>query len=233
MEHDPLLAEQIRYYDERAREYEELYHRRGRHDLGPEGNARYRDETRVMEEALLAFEARGSVLELACGTGLWTRFLVRTATRLLAIDASPTMIEVNRERYGAPNVEYLQSDLFTWEPSGDERFDAIVFGFFLSHVPPERFARFWDRLSGWLAPQGRVFFLDDVAGPQRPYSGQEVEDGPAYAHRRRLNDGREFTIVKRFWEPDELRSELEELGWSATVWTSGSEFLIGTASPQR
>ena len=96
----------------------------------------------------------------------------------------------------------MHADVFAWEPG--ERFDAALTGFFISHIPPDRFARFWERLATWLQPGGRLFLIEDAAAPGRPYSGDAVEDGPAFAHRRRLADGREYTIVKRFFTPEEL-----------------------------
>ena len=41
-------------------------------------------------------------------------------------------------------------------------FDAVFFGFFLSHVPPSRFEPFWSVVEGLLAPDGRVFFVDEA-----------------------------------------------------------------------
>jgi hypothetical protein len=49
---------------------------------------------------------------------------------------------------------------------------------------------------------------------------------------RRLDDGREFEIVKRFYEPAALERELRELGWDCQVATTGEFFIYGTASPQ-
>jgi demethylmenaquinone methyltransferase/2-methoxy-6-polyprenyl-1,4-benzoquinol methylase len=46
---------------------------------------------------------------------------------------------------------------------------------------------------------------------------------------RRLRDGREFRIVKRYWEPDELRDRLAELGWVADVARTGRFFIHATA----
>jgi hypothetical protein len=44
-------------------------------------------------------------------------------------------------------VEYVHADVFAWEPV--ERFDAALTGFFVSHIPPDRFAR-----SGSGSPRG-------------------------------------------------------------------------------
>ena len=225
-----ILEEQASYYEARAAEYEDCYLRRGRYDHGPEQNAMWFAETARLEAAVDRFDASGTVLELACGTGLWTRFLAPRAQRLVAVDSSTNVIELNRSRYGGPNVEYRQADIFEWAPPAGERFDAIFFGFFISHIPPPLFAGFWRDLERWLAPGGSVFFCDDAAGSDRPFSGQRIEDAPDFALRRRLTDGREFTIVKIFYEAEELTGALNALGWDADVSTTGALFMHGTAS---
>jgi demethylmenaquinone methyltransferase/2-methoxy-6-polyprenyl-1,4-benzoquinol methylase len=229
---DPaLLSEQIRYYDDRAPEYEDLWFRRGRHDLGPDFNARWFEETATVEAAVDAAASDGAVLEIGCGSGLWTRRLAPRARRYLALDTSPSMLKLNATRTGDTNVEHVLADAFTWEPPNEERFDLIFFGFFISHVPPEAFAGWWNRVRTWLSPSGRVFIVDDKAGPDRPYSGDVVDDGPEHAHRRRLSDGREYTIVKVFYTPGELTSRFSELDWTAQISGSGQHFLFGAARP--
>jgi demethylmenaquinone methyltransferase/2-methoxy-6-polyprenyl-1,4-benzoquinol methylase len=140
------------------------------------------------------------------------------------------MLELNRTRFGRPTVEYVQADLFDWEPR--QLFDAIFVGFFVSHTPPDRFAAFWSRLATWLAPGGEVFLVDDAAGPARPYSGDVVRDGPPFAHRRHLPDDREYTIVKVFYEPKELNRALDAAGWVADLRGTGEHFLYGAARPR-
>jgi SAM-dependent methyltransferase len=227
---DRLLAEQIRYYDDRAAEYEDLWFRRGRFDMGPAFNEAWFHETAIIEAASDAFDASGRVLELACGTGLWTQRLAPRARQLVAVDSSPAVIELNRGRFGTPNVTYVLADLFDWEPDG--RFDAAFTGFFVSHIPPDRWSTFWGRLASWLEPGASVFIVDDVAGPRRPYSGEGVDEGPEFAHRRWLADGREYMIVKRFYEPAELVTALDAVGWDADIRASGEHFQSGTAKPR-
>jgi SAM-dependent methyltransferase len=220
-----LLANQIRYYEDRADIYEKLYERRDEHDLGPEGNARWFAETSILESSIGSLDARGSVLEIACGTGSWTRWLAPRASRLVCVDTSPRMLQRNRELVGDAGIRYVLADVFEWDP--EERFDVIVMGFFISHIPPGRFAGFWDHLGRWLGPQGVVWFCDDAAGPDRPRTEDQVA-GIAHAHRRRLR-GREYTIVKVFYEPEELGEKLDGLGWEADVRPAGSDLLYGTA----
>ncbi|MDP9296539.1 MAG: class I SAM-dependent methyltransferase, partial [Actinomycetota bacterium] len=127
-----LLREQIRYYDDRAPEYEDLWYRRGRHDLGPDFNTRWFEETAIVEAAVDAAASEGSVLEIGCGSGLWTRRLAGSASRYVALDSSRTMLELNRGRNDGSNTEYVLADAFDWEPSTDAQFDLIFFGFFIS-----------------------------------------------------------------------------------------------------
>jgi demethylmenaquinone methyltransferase/2-methoxy-6-polyprenyl-1,4-benzoquinol methylase len=226
-----LLDEQMRYYDDRAPEYQDLWFRRGRHDLGDEFNERWFRETAIVERAVDDVATTGAVLEIGCGSGLWTRRLAPHASRYVAVDSSRNMLELNRARNDGPNVEFVLADAFDWQPPNDERFDLIFFGFFISHVPPEAFAGWWARIRSWLTPSGHAFIVDDTAGPDRPYSGDVVDDGPKHAHRRHLSDGREYTIVKVFYEPAELAVRLSELSWNAEIRGSGQHFLYGSARP--
>lgn len=232
MDDDDLLAEQIRYYEDRAPSYEDLYFRRNAYDLGPEGNAGWFAETAALEASLLALDLSGDVLELGCGNGLWTRWIAPRARGLLAVDASPTMLARNRAWVADPDVDYVEADVFAWKPPEGRRFDVIAFGFFLSHVPPSRIEAFWGNLASWLAPGGVVWFADDRWAPDRPRSSHHVEGGPDHAHLRRLDD-REYGIVKLFYRPEELVLQLAGLGWDAEVGGTGEHFLVGTARPRR
>lgn len=86
---DPTLTEQIEYYRARASEYDEWFLRQGRYDLGDAENARWRAEVDEVARELASFNPAGKVLELAGGTGFWSQQLVRTATELTIVDASP------------------------------------------------------------------------------------------------------------------------------------------------
>ena len=141
---DPLLlAGQIAYYRARAAEYDAWWFRTGRFDRGAANNAAWRADVAIVERAvvdMLASTRPSSVLELACGTGLFTRHLAPRADHVTAIDAAPEVIAINRRRVAAPNVCYVEADLFEWQPP--QQYDCVSMSFWLSHVPPARFASF-------------------------------------------------------------------------------------------
>lgn len=227
---DRVLREQIAYYRARAGEYDEWFLRQGRYDRGAEANARWFAEVETVAGALDAFQPAGSVLELAAGTGLWTQRLASYATRLTAVDAAPEALAVNRSRLGGrAGVEYVEADLFAWRP--EARYDVVFFGFWLSHVPAERFAAFWELVGTALAPGGRVFFVDSLYTQESTARDHQLRGPEASRMTRRLNDGREYEIVKVFYEPHGLAERLAALGWRADVHATDSYFLYGSATP--
>jgi len=210
---EDLLSEQRRYYGERAPEYDDWWFRRARYRLEREAEDKWFADVVELEAALEDFAPRGDVLELAAGTGNWTRQLVRYGDRLTAVDASREVLELNRAKLGA-TVDFVVADVFDWEPP--RAFDVCFFSFWLSHVPRGRTKSFWQLVDRALQPDGRVFLVDNARGGDPRHtvgaSGETV--------RRSLSDGREFEIVKRFWTPTALEHELATFGWAVGAGTT-------------
>jgi len=223
-----LLGEQSRYYRERAGEYDDWWFRRGRYDHGPETNARWFADTAEAQAALERFDPAGDVLELACGTGLWTQRLAHHAASVTAIDGSSEMLELCRARVNDPHVGYVQADLFAWEP--DRTYDVCFFGFWLSHVPEERFETFWEKVRRAVGPEGRVFFIDSLRNDKASATDHMLPDPDEETMLRRLADGREYRIVKCFHEPQLLQQRLAELSWNAQVQATSEFFIYGQAT---
>jgi demethylmenaquinone methyltransferase/2-methoxy-6-polyprenyl-1,4-benzoquinol methylase len=229
-----ILRDQIDYYRARAGEYDEWWFRSGRYDRGAEFNARWHAETAAVEVALNAWlDARRphNLLELACGTGLFTRHLAPRARRVVAVDASREVLAINRGRVSAQNVEYVEADLFAWQ--SQERFDAIFFSFWLSHVPEDRFAAFWATVEAALEPGGAAFLIDSAFDRTSTASNHTLRSAEDTVVARKLNDGREFRIVKIFYEPELLAARLGSLGWKATLARTESYFIHGEARRKR
>jgi SAM-dependent methyltransferase len=223
-----VLQEQQAYYQARASEYDQWWLRQGRYDRGPELKAQWLAEAAAVKAALHDFRPAGRVLELACGTGIWTEQLSRYPDGLTAIDASAEMLRINAARVGSPGVRYVEADLFRWRPEADERYDTVFFGFWLSHVPPQCFAQFWELVQSCLAPGGRVFFVDSRHQETSTAVDHILPEPSATVLQRRLNDGREFRIYKIFYDPAALRGELQELGWNFDIRQTGHYFIYGS-----
>lgn len=76
-------------------------------------------------------------LDIGCGTGVFSRLLARRSDRVLALDLSPQMIRIARERSEQySNIDFQVADAMTWEfPS--EQFDCVASIATLHHLPFE------------------------------------------------------------------------------------------------
>jgi SAM-dependent methyltransferase len=232
---DGLVREQIDYYHRRAREYDAT--------STPRGDSLKQQGLRL-EEALRDFRPQGKVLEVACGTGTWTRRLIRFADELTALDSSaeilsarragtepfprrgaaklrrsPEVIRLARAKIGDAEVRFVEADIFSWHPR--QTYDVVFFANWLSHVPSARFEAFWSLIRGCLREEGRVFFIDESHDAWRDEEFLEKN-----LVLRRLGDGSTHRVVKIFWEPSELQERLRELQWDARVASTG-DFLWG------
>jgi demethylmenaquinone methyltransferase/2-methoxy-6-polyprenyl-1,4-benzoquinol methylase len=99
---DEVLADQVDYYRRRAGEYDVTAY-------GDVAAARARIARLVAE-----MRPAGSVLEIACGTGLWTEALAGWAVTVTAIDAAPEAVAIARDRVRAAGVSFEVADVFSW-----------------------------------------------------------------------------------------------------------------------
>lgn len=222
-----VLAEQVDYYRARAAEYDEWFYRRGRYDHGPEQNARWAAEAEQVFGVLAELDLTGDVLELAPGTGIWTERLVRTARGVTAVDAAAEMLTLNRARLGEAGrrVRYVQADLFSWQP--DRAYDAVCFAFWISHVPLDRLSGFLETIARALRPGGAVFFVDGQRESSSTAPDHTLPTAGVQTMTRRLNDGREFQIVKNFYDPAWLADRFAEAGLQVDVRLTPTYFIYG------
>ena len=203
---DELLDQQREFYDRRAPEWAEWIERY----MGPLAD-------RVQALLNETPELIGSdVLEIAAGTGYLTRWVAATAGHVWALDASPGML-VELDAMGMGNVTTMCHDVFDWSPSRQYR--ALVCANWLSHVPRELWRAHWRMLEQALLPGGAVIAIDATREElahlgDHPWWEFRLNDGHCEpVTTRALNDGSRFTVVKHFWQPDELLAAVAPLGW--------------------
>jgi demethylmenaquinone methyltransferase/2-methoxy-6-polyprenyl-1,4-benzoquinol methylase len=217
----------LAYYEARAPEYDDWYLRRGRYERGPIHDAAWNAELDAAGQWLDALPIRGEIVELAAGTGWWSPLLASKG-ELSLYDGAAAPLERARERLVAHRLRAHLHVRDAWADP-DRQVDAVFTGFWLSHVPRARLAEFLAIVGRWLTPGGTFAFIDSLADTQ-----SSAADHPAPADDlslRRLDDGREFTIVKVYYEPGELEAALTAAGFrEARVTTTGRFFLTGVAT---
>ena len=193
------MSELHQYYAARALEYDDVY-------LKPE---RQRD-LRAIEEWLPTIFENTSVLEVACGTGYWTRFIAHKAAHVVAIDSAPETIHIAEQRVPPAKVEFLIADAYAL-PTFDRRFERGFAGFWFSHVPKSRIREFLRGFHAALDPGARVVLLDNrfVEGSSTPIIEHDIE-GNAYQERN-LTNGTTHRVLKNFPSEGELGASTEGL----------------------
>jgi demethylmenaquinone methyltransferase/2-methoxy-6-polyprenyl-1,4-benzoquinol methylase len=218
-----VLSQQRRYYDRRAAEYDDWWFRRGPFDAGEPANAEWFGDVAALQQALRRAQPKGDILELAAGTGLWSVQLQPLARTLTLVDASSEMLARNPAR-DAPHVSVVQADIFRYVPP--RAFDAVVFTFWLSHVPRELLDAFLALVARCCAPGGTVFFADNLPEPERTAPHVDAVDGQLMW--RRLKDGTTHAIVKNYYGREELESAFARHGMQVHVAQTSRFFQFGS-----
>jgi len=223
-----ILQQQIEYYRARAGEYDEWFYRVGRYDRDDELNYRWFSEASSVMNVLLQQGPFAEVLELACGTGIWTRELLNISQHITALDASQEVLKLNREKVQSEKVEYQQQDLFAWQ--SDRQYDLVFFSFWLSHVPPELVDEFLAKVFRATKAGGQIFMVDSLEEPTSTSIDWPLREDEQIYRTRKLNNGQIYQIVKVFYKPEELQARLEAQGFEAEVKGTPNYFLYATAT---
>jgi ubiquinone/menaquinone biosynthesis C-methylase UbiE len=216
---DDLRRSMFRYYDERASEYEEAY------VLGT-GTASIQNADVFHHEAVLLTGvverfARGRLVDLACGTGFWLQHYAARCSSVTLIDQSSRMLDMCRTKVAALDVGHrvsiVQSDVF--EHTFDQRaFDSALIGFLISHLTEDQERLLFARLRTMLDSGGRFLILDSAYSPERARFNAKIE-----RQQRRLNDGTQFEIYKRYIDRQDI------VRWSESHDAALSIEHVGTA----
>jgi SAM-dependent methyltransferase len=215
---DALLADQVAYYRARAPEYDRTAY----------GDDLAGAQARIAR-TLDRLAPSGSILELACGTGMWTEALAARAEHLLAVDTSPEALDIARARV-SEEVRLQIADVLRDDPpwSPVERFDIVVMAFWLSHVPRSRAMPFLDRVGSWLVPGGRLLIVDE---PISADINERYDDVRADVALRATTDGITHRLAKVYLDPDALSAVLSGRGWQV-AWQEDEGWLSLSATRQ-
>jgi SAM-dependent methyltransferase len=181
------------YYERRAPDYDAVYAK-------PERQA----DLALLQRAIPPLLSDRQVLEVAAGTGYWTRFFAATARSVRATDYNPAPLAIAaRRRYRRDNVQFERADAYALDQLTGE-FDAAFVGFWWSHVLLADIDRFLQGLCARLAPGSPVVIVDNryVEGSNHAITRTDG-DGNTY-QRRMLSDGSAHDVLKNFPTATEL-----------------------------
>jgi SAM-dependent methyltransferase len=153
-----------------------------------------------------------AALDVGCGTGTFSRLLAKRSDRVVALDLSPRMIEIAKERSRSfSNIEFQEIDVTRWAFPIDA-FDCVVSIAALHHLPIEEILR---KMKGALRVGGTLAILDlyESAGWHDALTGMVAV--PVNLVLRLIHTG-------RLSEPRQVRAAWAEHGRNDTYPTMAS-----------
>lgn len=196
----------LEYYRRRAAEYEKVYDK-------PERQT----DLQRLRAVVPAYFSQCRVLEVACGTGYWTRPVSATAASIIAVDLAPETLAIARAQTepGAP-IDYRIGDAFNLA-AVIGAFDAGLVAFWWSHVTVETLGTFLSGLHRRLGTGAKVLVMDNryVEGSNYPITRTDAS-GNTY-QRRTLENGAEYEVLKNFPSGVEVSRAIVDSGGIAPV----------------
>ena len=191
----------LEYYQQRAAEYEKVY-------VKPERQA----DLQSLRTIVPAYFSERRVLEVACGTGYWTRPVSACATSVVAIDLAAETLDVARAQTERDaRIDYRIGDAFDLAGVSGT-FDAGLVAFWWSHVTIAALHGFLTGLHKRLGAGATVLVMDNtyVDGSNHPITRTDAE-GNTY-QRRTLDSGATYEVLKNFPSPAAVRRAVVDAG---------------------
>jgi ubiquinone/menaquinone biosynthesis C-methylase UbiE len=217
-----LRQSMLRYYDERASEYEEAYVLGTGTASIPDPEV-FRREVSVLTRMVEHF-ARGRLVDLACGTGYWLPHYVAGCSSITLIDQAPRMLQECRKKVASldalDRITIVQDDVLehSFRPRA---FDSALVGFLISHLTDEEEQQLFERLKTMLDTDGRFLILDSAWSPERARFNRKTE-----RQERRLNDGSRFDVYKRYIDRQDIVEWARKYGVATSIEHFGTAFVV-------
>jgi ubiquinone/menaquinone biosynthesis C-methylase UbiE len=126
-------------------------------------------EARALTMTLKDFQF-DSCLEIGCGTGKNTGWLLTKARNVTAVDLSDKMLALAKEKIASPCVHFLQADITqNWLFAG-KSYDLVSFSLVLEHI--EQLGPIFREAANVMVPGGMVYIGE--LHPFKQYTGSKA-----------------------------------------------------------
>ena len=144
------------------------------------------------------------VLELGCGTGKNSEWLVTRAHRLVGLDFSKNMLERAKNKIKSDKATFIRTDLNENWPVKDNSFDLAVINLTLEHI--EDLDHIFDSLFNKLSEGGKCFVSE--LHPKRQLAGSKAKF---------FNMGEEFVLDAFLHDEEDYVQSAERSGLTLRV----------------
>ncbi len=111
------------------------------------------------------------ILEMGCGTGKNTAWLLQKTEKLTAVDFSELMMAKAKEKMTANHVTFVQADINQPWDFAQDRYDLIGFSLVLEHI--EDLKKVFEKITRIISPNGLVYIGE--LHPCRQYKGSQAK----------------------------------------------------------
>ena len=207
------------YYDERAREYDEIYSGKGLVNIDSEF---YLEDVNNIGKIIKKI-GNGSLIDIGCGTGFWLPYYARNCSTITLLDQSRKMLLECRKRVVKLKIEnkchIITADFFA-KRIKKAIYDCVLIGFFVSHLSFKQEPHFFQKLRLILKPRASIMVVDSAW--TRPRMKNRKKEGQ---QARILNDGRKFTIYKRYFNQRDIEKIFKRYGFKLNYFYLGNVWL--------
>lgn len=157
-----------------------------------------------------------SVLELACGTGRVTQYLVQSQpdAKIIATDINPDMLEVAKKKIESKNIEWKQADMQEI-PFDDSVFDLVICQYGVMFLPDK--VKAYKEIYRVLVPGGIFLFntWDRLEANEMLHHSDLVVNSFF-----KENPVEFYKIPFSYFDKDKIKRELNEGGFKNITFTS-------------